>query len=155
MTSISLSAVETGAGLSGTYYKIVDSATLCDTSNLLTYTGAFIISTAGTKKVCYRSIDLIGNNEPIHTSNTYTISSTVYYQDADGDGYGNPSATTIACALPSGYVTNTGDCLDSDARVNPTTIWWSDDDGDGFSDGATSSQCNDPGTAWYQSYQLI
>ena len=78
-----------------------------------------------------------------------------YYEDSDGDGYGNASAPTSTCSLPVGYVTTTGDCLDTDARVNPTTVWYSDDDADGFSDGVVQTACTDPGATWYQSYQLI
>jgi hypothetical protein len=48
------------------------------------------------------------------------FSSTTYYRDADGDGYGNPLITTTAkCAVPAGYVTNSGDCDDGDASIHP------------------------------------
>ena len=42
-----------------------------------------------------------------------------YYQDADGDTYGNPSVTTLASSQPSGYVTNSSDCNDNNASINP------------------------------------
>ncbi len=46
---------------------------------------------------------------------------TVYYQDFDNDGYGNINATLDTClaAPPGGYVTNTLDCNDNDAEINP------------------------------------
>ena len=44
---------------------------------------------------------------------------TTFYEDADGDGYGNPQVTTKACSKPSGYVTNNTDCDDTNAAVNP------------------------------------
>jgi len=44
---------------------------------------------------------------------------TTYYQDADGDGYGNAAVTTQACSKPVGYVTASGDCNDSKASVKP------------------------------------
>jgi len=44
---------------------------------------------------------------------------TTFYEDADGDGYGNPHATIRACSQPSGYVTNNTDCDDTNAAVNP------------------------------------
>ena len=42
-----------------------------------------------------------------------------FYADSDGDGYGDADATTQACTLPSGYVTDDQDCDDSDADANP------------------------------------
>lgn len=42
---------------------------------------------------------------------------TLYYRDADGDGYGNPGDSTTV--PQSGYVPNAGDCNDSNANVNP------------------------------------
>lgn len=44
-----------------------------------------------------------------------------WYQDADGDGYGNPakSVTADVTAQPAGYVGNDSDCDDADAAVHP------------------------------------
>jgi len=71
---------------------------------------------------------------------SYTISqTTVYYADADGDGFGNASATTSACSLPTGYVTNDDDYDDTTALITniiPQT-YYIDTDGDGF--GTTAS----------------
>lgn len=39
---------------------------------------------------------------------------TVWYQDADGDGYGNVDANFVSCLGVSGYVLLAGDCDDSD-----------------------------------------
>ncbi|MBI5537237.1 MAG: putative metal-binding motif-containing protein [Deltaproteobacteria bacterium] len=47
---------------------------------------------------------------------------TTYYQDADGDGFGNPSVSQTACAVPAGYVTTAGDCDDTKVGVNPNAI---------------------------------
>ncbi len=41
----------------------------------------------------------------------------VYYADSDGDGYGDPSRTASACDAPPGYVSNGGDCDDTDPAV--------------------------------------
>ncbi len=68
-----------------------------------------------------------------------------YYADSDSDGYGNSAVSTTACSAPAGYVTNTSDCNDSDASINPTTVWYLDADGDGY--GTTSrtlTQCAQP-----------
>jgi hypothetical protein len=45
---------------------------------------------------------------------------TVYYADADGDLYGNPSLKKCLCSPVAGYsVTNGTDCKDSDASIYP------------------------------------
>lgn len=48
-----------------------------------------------------------------------TFSFSTYYRDADGDTYGNPAITILACSLPAGYVTNNTDCNDANAAINP------------------------------------
>jgi hypothetical protein len=42
-----------------------------------------------------------------------------FYRDADGDGYGNPSVTTLACSAPAGYVADSTDCDDTRSTVHP------------------------------------
>lgn len=42
-----------------------------------------------------------------------------WYRDADGDGYGDPAATTRDCDPPFGYVANSDDANDADAAVYP------------------------------------
>ena len=37
-----------------------------------------------------------------------------YYADSDSDGYGNPAVSQSSCGQPSGYVTNAGDCDDTE-----------------------------------------
>ncbi len=72
----------------------------------------------------------------------------VWYGDGDGDGYGDPGDTVVACEPPQGYADLPGDCDDSDPAVNPgadeicnggvdddcdpTTDEEADTDGDGF-----------------------
>ena len=61
----------------------------------------------------------------------------VYYEDGDGDGYGNPDASQSACTLPEGYADNDEDCDDSDASINPDAseiVNGVDDDCDGSID---------------------
>ena len=42
-----------------------------------------------------------------------------WYDDSDGDGFGDASAGTDACGQPSGTVSDDGDCDDTDPSVNP------------------------------------
>ena len=85
-----------------------------------------------------------------------------WYEDDDGDGYGDPSTVIETCEILSGMVDNDDDCNDADALHNPDTPeicndaddncngfiddglpfydWYEDGDGDGFGDAATYMQ---------------
>jgi hypothetical protein len=68
-----------------------------------------------------------------------------FYQDDDGDGFGDPSTPTQACDPSASTVSDDTDCDDSDSAVNPNTVWYADSDGDGFGDSSSSlSQCLQP-----------
>jgi uncharacterized delta-60 repeat protein len=90
-----------------------------------------------------------------------------YYIDNDGDGYGNSNiAAQEACSAPSGYVSQGGDCADSDPAINPDAIeicdgkdndcdgevdeevkttFYLDSDGDGYGDASkTTEACQAP-----------
>jgi subtilisin-like proprotein convertase family protein len=58
-------------------------------------------------------------------------SEVTYYEDNDGDGYGDPNSTESICSsVPRlGYVDNDLDCNDTDALVNPDA---DDQEGDGI-----------------------
>ncbi len=79
----------------------------------------------------------------------------LFFQDLDGDGYGNPEVVTIACSAPPGYVSDDSDCDDTLDTVNPagqetcngidddcdgridedvSDAWYRDNDGDGYGD---------------------
>jgi hypothetical protein len=42
-----------------------------------------------------------------------------FYHDSDGDGYGDPNNSTLACAAPIGFVANNTDCDDTNPSINP------------------------------------
>ena len=42
-----------------------------------------------------------------------------WYQDADGDGFGDPAVSVVSCYAPLDYVGDAGDCDDGAADVNP------------------------------------
>ncbi|MBI4847458.1 MAG: PKD domain-containing protein [Nitrospirae bacterium] len=79
-----------------------------------------------------------------------------YYQDEDGDGYGDPAVAVQFCTAPAGYVINNTDCDDTRTAVNsgateilyngidddcnPATADGIDVDNDGYSDNV---DCND------------
>jgi hypothetical protein len=82
---------------------------------------------------------------------------TTYYTDADADGYGDPASSTEACSAPSGTVSDSTDCDDTDASVYPSAPLAcdgtdadcdgsidNDSDGDGFSaDTCGGDDCDD------------
>ncbi len=90
----------------------------------------------------------------------------VYYRDADRDGFGDVAGGVDACAVPDGYVTDATDCNDRVSGVNPdaaeacndvdddcdgtvddgvSTTWYTDLDGDGHGDpDAPVTACEEP-----------
>ncbi len=60
-----------------------------------------------------------------------------WYQDYDGDGYGNAVVSILACFKPAGYVSNDDDCVDNNSDIHPgvsETCNSLDDDCDGLVD---------------------
>ena len=47
------------------------------------------------------------------------IDGSIWYRDADGDGYGNNNNTTVSCSQPTEYVSNNTDCDDANGIFNP------------------------------------
>ena len=47
------------------------------------------------------------------------VDASTWYDDADGDGYGDPTASTLSCTAPSGSTSNSSDCDDSDSGISP------------------------------------
>ncbi len=97
------------------------------------------------------------------------VSTTTWYQDSDGDGFGNPDESVEDCQMPTGYVSNDSDCDDTNPNITtPTTeicdgidndcdgltdedvgpLWYVDTDGDLFGDPDVSIQACDQPTGY-------
>jgi alpha-tubulin suppressor-like RCC1 family protein len=67
----------------------------------------------------------------------YTIDA--YFEDADGDGYGNPLLWMDSCMAQAGFVANADDCDDTDAGSNPAATDVCGNDIDEDCDGSAPS----------------
>jgi hypothetical protein len=74
--------------------------------------------------------------------------SQTWYQDLDGDGFGNVAVSLQDCATPIGYVSNSTDCNDNNVNINPNTFWYLDADGDLYYTGLPIQQCVSPGLGY-------
>ncbi len=115
----------------------------CDDNNALVFPGAAEICD-GLDNDCNLLID----DDAVDASS--------WYEDSDGDGYGNADQEVLACEAPTGHVASSTDCDDSDARFNPSasesdcedpsdyncdgSVGYADEDSDGF---AACAECND------------
>ena len=55
-------------------------------------------------------------------SSVDTSTGSTFYDDDDGDGYGDSADRLAACDQPSGYVLNDSDCDDTDADISPADV---------------------------------
>jgi hypothetical protein len=62
-----------------------------------------------------------------------------YYQDSDGDIFGNLAITTQACSAPTGYVVDNTDCNDGDGTTYPGAPEVCDDNADNDCDGVVDT----------------
>ena len=99
------------------------------------------------------------------------VGQSTWYADTDGDTYGDPNVSTIACFQPTNYVANTTDCDDTEAlawsgaaeacdgvdnNCNGSVDEFSDNDGDGvstcgpdFVGGTADDDCDDGNAAMF------
>ena len=93
------------------------------------------------------------------------VDATVWYADADSDGWGADATASSACEAPDGAVDTPGDCDDADPASNPQGVevcngldedcdgvvdeslqleWYADVDGDGYGAGKVYAACTAP-----------
>lgn len=63
----------------------------------------------------------VGCDSMLHVNLT-VVTNLTYYQDLDGDGFGNLAVSQAGCAAISGYVTNSSDCNDNNNAIYPGAI---------------------------------
>ena len=111
--------------------SILSNALLNDTvilgpefSGINQVTFRFYITGISTSGATWRNdnVSLWGNINSIQPQN--------FFSDADLDGFGDATNAIFSCNAPQGFVTNSLDCNDADATINPNTIWYMDMDGD-------------------------
>lgn len=83
------------------------------------------------------------NVKLIGTATTYPLAN--YYQDADGDSYGNAAVFVNTCTPPAGYVASSADCDDNNNAIGAGLTFYQDSDNDGFGNpSVTQTACTQP-----------
>ena len=139
----------------------------CDDSDASVHPSAIEVCNDGVDDDCDGLAD--GDDDSLDAA-----SSTLYYADTDGDGFGDNLSSRRFCSEPADHVLDNTDCDDGAAAVNPaatevcndgvdddcdglsddtddsldmatTSTWYADDDADGFGrDADTLAACAQP-----------
>ena len=64
--------------------------------------------------------DNIDNNCDGYIDENSALDATIWYLDADEDGFGTDAITLMSCEQPSGYVSDSSDCNDLNVLISPT-----------------------------------
>ncbi len=80
---------------------------------------------------------------------------TYWFEDTDGDGYGNPELFVETCDSPTGYTENDEDCNDGDDAIHPGAVEvcdHADNDCNGLADGSDGlPDCGD----WFEDFEAL
>ena len=124
----------------------VTDTTDCDDTDAAIHPAADEICNGGVDDDCDGAADDADAGVDLSTGSTW-------YADADSDGYGDSAAPTTACVQPSGTVTDTTDCDDTDGAINPGEAevcnGGVDDDCSGAADDADAGVDLTTGATWY------
>ncbi|HPI54758.1 MAG TPA: LamG domain-containing protein, partial [Chitinophagaceae bacterium] len=143
------SVVDAYGGLTAISYQWQDSIVNGTWQNIIGATSTTYQAPTVTQDIYYRRKATNVANE-IAFSNILFLDfqGVLFYQDTDGDGFGNPLVSQLACTAPSGYVAYNTDCNDNDPLQKPGQTWYLDMDNDGYVTNASAStpitQCNRP-----------
>ncbi|MBL7766853.1 MAG: LamG domain-containing protein [Chitinophagaceae bacterium] len=66
---------------------------------------------------------------------------TIWYQDADGDGFGNNAVSILSCLQPGGFLADSTDCDDNDSGKHGYFTFYIDNDQDGYGINQTAQAC--------------
>ena len=126
VTNSSLTALQNGVDGSNGVYRLGTTGFPTSTFNSSNYWVDVLFKPSGSYTFNLTSITDANGCNNTGTISTATVTqaqlqsgSTTFYQDRDGDTYGNSAVTINACTAPAGYVTRGGDCVDTVASINP------------------------------------
>jgi len=142
--SVALSGSQTGVNydfrFTATGSAAVVSGTGSPISANITGNGTITIVATNSTTGCSRNMN--------GSASVFQQNASIWYADADGDGYGNASSSTQSCSQPSGYVSNNTDCNDNAGSTNPGATEICGNGIDEDCDGQTDEGCS--AFTWYQ-----
>jgi hypothetical protein len=99
----------------------------------------FLTSIGFTSLLLISGCDVVGSltespRDPVQEQCPEDVEWFTWFQDQDGDGFGDPGAAVSYCVQPEGYVAEGTDCDDTDPNVLGAHGWYRDGDGDGYVD---------------------
>ena len=79
-----------------------------------------------------------------------------WYEDKDGDTFGDWHTAKIASARPIGFSESFSDCNDNNTDINPDTVWFLDKDSDNYpSQDNAITQCQAPANNYIADYKVL